>query len=170
MVKEIYLKTPKLEELEYRKKLLMDLDTMSYNKKHGGVIDFDESKWAAWYDKWINHHNPDFFYAYVFDKKTNEPVGEVAYRKEGSEDCVMLNIIIDFSKRGNGYGNAGLIELIKIAFKNGYKEARDSINIDSLNSHLLFEKVGFKLINEFDGVKEYRITLEEYINKYGNLI
>lgn len=79
-MKEIYLKTPSIEELNYRKELLSDPETMAYNNHFGGTIDFDESKWQTWFDKWIGDNNPDFFYAYIYDKSSNIPVGEAAYR------------------------------------------------------------------------------------------
>lgn len=142
---------------------------MVFNERYGGVIDFEESKWETWYTKWIGNNNPNFFYAYIFDKETDNPVGEVAYRKDDNTNCAMLNIIIEFSKRGKGYSSIGLIELLRIVFKNGFNEARDLVFNDNISSHILFEKMGFKCIGEVDYAKDYRITLEDYINRYGDL-
>ena len=35
-----------LEDLDYRRSLLADPNTMSYNEKWGGAIDFPEKNWA----------------------------------------------------------------------------------------------------------------------------
>lgn len=91
-MKEIYLKIPTFKELKYRKDLLSDKETMSYNNKFGGTIDFNESKWETWYNKWIGNNDPNFFYAYIYDKELDIPVGEVAYRFDEESNCAMLNI------------------------------------------------------------------------------
>lgn len=162
-MKEIYLKTPGFAELKYRKELLADPETMSYNNIYGGTIDFDESKWEAWYNKWIGNNNSNFFYAYIYSNDYDIPVGEVAYRLDEETNCAMLNIIIDAKRRGNGYGNSALIELVKVAFKNGYKELRDLVFKDSTSSHALFEKLGFKCVGEVDDSKDYRLKEENFI-------
>lgn len=168
-MKKIYLSTPKLNELGYRKKLLADKETMTYNEAYGGAIDFNESKWETWYAKWIGNNDDNFFYAYIYDKETNVLVGEVGYRKDEETSGVLLNIIIEANNRGKGYGVPGLVALIETAFKNGFKEVRDLIANTSISSHKLFEKVGFKCVGEVDNSKDYRMSLEDYINKYGEL-
>ena len=44
---------PKPDELWFRKSLLADPDTMSYNDAWGGTIPFPEEEWDAWYQYWI---------------------------------------------------------------------------------------------------------------------
>lgn len=36
---------PEIGQLEYRQKLIVDSDTMAYNAKWGGTIDFPPGKW-----------------------------------------------------------------------------------------------------------------------------
>ena len=165
----IYLKTPLFAELSYRKQLLADIETMSFNNNFGGTIDFEESKWENWFNKWIGNNDPNYYYAYIYDKETNEPVGEVGYRLDEESGCVMMNIIIEASQRGNGYGSSGLLALVQTAFKDGHNELRDLIYKESIESHSLFEKIGFKCIGEVDDSKDYRMAIEDYINKYGEL-
>lgn len=167
-MRKIYLKTPKCEELWYRKQILADQETMAFNNPNGGTIDFDESKWDNWYMKWIGNGNNSFYYAYVYDKELDIPVGEVAYRLDEESGCAMINIIMESKYRGQGYGSLGLKALVETAFKNGYKELRDSINKDSINSHILFEKIGFKNFRETDGCLDYRMSIDDYKNKYDN--
>ncbi len=161
-MREIFLKTPKISELEYRKKLLSDKETMSYNNNFGGTIDFPEEKWETWFNKWIKNENEKYFYAYIYDKEENKPVGEVGYRLDDETNSAMLNIIVEASQRGKGYGYLGLSALIKVAFNNGYKELRDLVYIDSTNSHSLFEKLGFKCVGIVDNSKDYRLTKNDY--------
>ena len=73
---EIY--KPKLEELWFRKKMLSDNITMSYNHSWGGTIDFSEDKWNGWYDWWIINNGSKRFYRYLKDNENF--VGEVSYR------------------------------------------------------------------------------------------
>ena len=141
---------------------------MSYNNESGGIIDFDESKWETWYNKWIGNNNSNFFYAYIYDKDSNLPVGEVAYRLDEETNCAMLNIIVEAKHRGNGYGNSGLIALVKTAFKNGYKELRDLVFIKSTSSHALFEKLGFKCVGVVEDSKDYRLIEENFTESKNN--
>lgn len=55
---KVELRTPKFEELYYRKKLLADRETMTYNIGYGkiygtGCIEFNESDWKDWFALWI---------------------------------------------------------------------------------------------------------------------
>ena len=44
---------PELKDLWFRKKMLEDEETMTYNKAWGGTIPFPEEDWKEWYDHWI---------------------------------------------------------------------------------------------------------------------
>lgn len=47
--------TPKLEAMWFRETLVGDEETMAYNKKWGGAIDFPKNKWEDWYARWVAH-------------------------------------------------------------------------------------------------------------------
>ena len=49
------LYTPQFEDLWFRKLFMSDEATMSYNHNCGGTIDFPESKWQGWYERWIEN-------------------------------------------------------------------------------------------------------------------
>ncbi|MGG7214422.1 GNAT family N-acetyltransferase [Clostridium nigeriense] len=121
----IKLIVPRMEELSFRKELLSDEDTMSYNHKWGGTIDFQENKWEEWYRKWIINKNNDRYYAYLFSEKLNCYVGEIAYHY--SEKEYIANIIIHSKYRGNGFGKIGLKLLCKKAKENGLVTLFDNI-------------------------------------------
>lgn len=158
---------PKKEELSYRQKLIEDPKTMEYNDE---IVPFPKEKWDSWYKKWIGNKDPNFYYAYIYDKDIQEYVGEIAYRKEQNMDLVTLNIIIENKYRGKGYGREGLNGLVSVAFKNGWNEVRDLIAKKSTGSQKLFSDFGFKIVNpDVDGSIDFRLTKEHYIEKYGDI-
>lgn len=158
---------PKKEDLNYRKSIVEDPKTMEYNN---GIVPFPKEKWDSWYEKWIGNGDPNFYYAYIFDKDIQSYVGEIAYRKEPEMNLVTLNIIIENKHRGKGYGKEGLKGLVSKAFKNGWNEVRDLIGKDNIGSQKLFSDFGFKIVNpDVDGSVDFRLTKEEFINKYGDI-
>ena len=70
--------TPDLADLWFRRSLLSDEETMSYNHAWGGTVSFPEEKWQDWYDRWIVHPDGQRYYRYL--KDGNGFVGEIAYR------------------------------------------------------------------------------------------
>ena len=68
---------PHVSDLWFRKNILSDEQTMSYNHACGGAIRFSEERWVDWYDKWIENHNGERFYRYI--RENNTYIGEVAY-------------------------------------------------------------------------------------------
>ena len=70
----LYLHIPTFEELWYRRKMMQDPDTMSYNRGYGldlegydnetGCIAFPEKDWADWYAYFIGQE-PERYYAYI---------------------------------------------------------------------------------------------------------
>ena len=156
----IYI-VPKKEDLGYRKSLVEDPKTMEYNN---GIVPFPEEKWDSWYAKWIGNNDSNYYYAYIYDKDIEANVGEIAYRKDPEMDLVMLNIIIE------GYGKEWLKGLVTTAFKNGWNEVRDLIEKNNTSSHKLFSDFGFKIVNnDVDGSIDFRLTKEDFINKYGDI-
>lgn len=169
------LKVPTIEDLKYRKQLLLDPDTMSYNKgfeefcgynKETGCIDFIEDKWFDWFNQWINNM-PDRYYAYIIKTDKNIPIGEVALRYVKDKEAYCVDIIVEGKYRGNGYSEEALCLLIDIAFqKLGAKKVFDDFPQTRVAADKLFKKVGFKRIS--DNIVEF--TQEDYIkhsdNKY----
>ena len=158
---EVYLAIPSFEELKYRKKWLMDKETMSYNagldldingyNKEDGTINMSDSDMLNWYNKWINKE-PDRYYAYVY--VNNEPVGEVYYYPQ--DNTYNVGILVYEKYRGKGYAYQALVELLKIAFdKNKIDELVDMIPLDRMEAIKLFKKVGFKLTDRIHTEKVF---------------
>ena len=125
------LYTPKYTDLWFRKLILADQNTMEYNHKYGGTIDFNESKWNEWFSKWVDNKSKDRFYRYLLEEDSNEYVGEVAYRFDEDRKIYIASIIVYFKYRKNGYGKIGLQLLCEAAKTNGIDYLYDDIAIDN---------------------------------------
>ena len=138
---------PYVSDLWFRKNMLSDEQTMSYNHACGGAIRFSEERWVDWYDKWIENHNGERFYRYI--RENNTYIGEVAYYFDVERKIYVANIVVYAIYRGNGYGREGLLLLCEAAKKNGVKELYDDIAIDN-SSIKLFLKCGFREVLRTD--------------------
>ena len=122
---------PELEELRFRQKLLADPDTMSYNRKWGGTIDFPREKWKDWYQRWVGADEKKRFYRYLVNTSEKMFVGEAAYHYDESRDIFLCDIIVYAGYRGNGYGTEGLRLLCEAAKGNGVAVLYDDIAADN---------------------------------------
>lgn len=93
--------TPRLEELWFRRMLLADAATMSYNHAWGGTIDFPESRWEEWFDRWVRNPGKDRFYCYLRNEK-DEFVGEIAYHLDSG--IYLTDVIVYAGYREGGTG------------------------------------------------------------------
>ncbi len=150
----LLLKQPAQSELDFRARILSDPNTMDFNKgleldfdgydNATGCIDFNKSKWNRWYDSWFNNKNFRY-YAYLIEKESNIPIGEVAIRYDLSQKLNMMSIIIEGKHRTKGYGKEGLILLLNKGFKElELEEISDEFPEDRNISMTLFKEVGFK--------------------------
>ena len=176
-----YLKVPSIDELHYRQEWMKDPKTMSYNagydmdlkgydKKTGTITKTDEEM-ITWYNNWVNKE-PDKYFAYIFDKKIDEPIGEVYYYPDG--DIHSMGILIKDKYRGKGYSYNALLELEKVAFeKNNISELSDMIPLDRTGAIKTFKKAGFihtdkeekELVFDKESIsKQLLITKEMYFN------
>lgn len=118
---------PAMNDLWFRQRLLADPVTMSYNEKWGGVIDFPEDRWQAWYERWIDRE-PSRFYRYLVSEN-GQFVGEISFHTEDGR-C-LLDVIVFSPFRKKGYGREGLHLLCAAAKTMGYTEVWDSIALDN---------------------------------------
>ena len=133
---------PEPEDLWFRKKLLADPGTMSYNFRYGGTIDFPESRWKSWYAVWVECTDGSRYYRYL---KDGAFVGEAAYHIE--EGRCLADVIVLSEYRGRSYGREGLWLLLEAARENGIEEIFDEIDIDNEAGIALFESAGFEKIS-----------------------
>ena len=133
---DIYLKVPSIDELHYRQIWMQDPKTMSYNKgydidlkgydKGTGTITKTNEEITDWYNNWINHE-PDKYFAYIYDSKISEPIGEIYYYKDNK--TYSMGILIQDKYRGKGYSYNALLELEKTAFEKGLSDRGDNIRL-----------------------------------------
>lgn len=180
MEKKLYgnllLHIPTFNELEYRKKLLMQSETMSYNKGYNlefdgydnetGCIDFRREVWNEWYDHWCKDARNSFYaYLSLHDEKTY--IGEVNFHYSNYTKQYEIGIIIEAKYRGKGYCSEGLIRLSDKAFKD--------FQIDKLCNEIPLNRVtaieghksaGFKEVNIRNHVCYLELTKEDFYEKY----
>lgn len=150
-MKNIYLKTPSINELHYRQEWMKDPKTMSYNAgydmelkgydKETGTITKTDEEMITWYNNWINKE-PYKYFAYIYDNEIAEPIGEVYYYLDN--EIHSMGIVIQDKYRGKGYSYYALLELEKVAFeKNNINELSDIIPLDRIGAIKTFKKAGF---------------------------
>lgn len=144
----IKLYIPRKEDLWFKKMLLGDEETMSYNHSWGGTIDFDESKWDNWYEHWIVNNDGKRYYRYLVNEY-NEFVGEIAYHYD--DIYCLIDVIIYSKYRNKGYGKEGLALLCQVAKENGINELYDNIAIDNTAIHM-FSNFGFYEVDKTDDI------------------
>ena len=123
----VELYKPSRDDLWFRRALMADEKTMSYNAAWGGTIPFPEEDWDGWYDWWLANHDDKRFYRYLKDTESGEFVGEVAYHYDEGELLYLADVIVFAPTRGRGYGRLGLGLLCQAARDNGVKVLWDNI-------------------------------------------
>lgn len=154
----ITLHVPTEDELEYRRFLLADAATMSYNKGWSddgtGTYHQTPEQVKQWYSYWNSEGN---YYAYVKDGN-GVFVGEVEIHfPEGyplEQGVGWIGVVIQATHRRKGYGKAALQLLTDYGFQTlGLHTLLDDIPLNRLSAIKLFEQVGFRR-NEAIGVME----------------
>lgn len=145
------LKIPTLAEMTFRRDLLSDEETMSYNHAYGGAIGFPEGRWDTWYHKWVGVGNPRCFYRYLYSPLLDAYIGETAYHYEAETGRYLCDVIVHARFRGRGYGRLGLSLLCEAAEKNGIDELYDDILLDNPSAEL-FRKSGFEEVGRTEEV------------------
>ncbi|MGL5149752.1 MAG: GNAT family N-acetyltransferase [Clostridium sp.] len=172
MESKIYFYIPKLEELTYRQKIMSQPDTMSYNKGYDvsyegyhrdtGCIDFPQDKWQKWYCNRVDK-KPKYFYAYIVRKEDNSFIGEVNLNLNSKDKCYDMGIVIEAKYRGMSYSLDVLKKLMKVAFED-YEalEVHNDFETTRTSAILIHNYVGFKIIDEVNGIAKLVITREDY--------
>ena len=138
----ILLYRPDLEELDFRRRLLADTETMAYNHAYGGTIDFPAERWADWYSRWVADGTGKRFYRYLYHEAERAFVGEAAYHFDSEFGAYVCDVLVSAQYRGRGFGRAGLKLLCAAAKANGVTRLADNIALDN-PSVALFLSAGF---------------------------
>ena len=132
---------PEFRDLWFRKMMLEDDETMSFNHAWGGTIPFPEERWDDWYDYWIRNSGDTRYYRYL--QNEGSFVGEIAYRYDIDLEGYAANVIIFSRFRERGYGSEALELLCSEARRNGVNALYDDIAADN-PAIRLFKKQGFQ--------------------------
>lgn len=168
---QISLHSPSYQEMWYRKKLLSDPVTMSYNKdlpmdiagynRSTGCILFPEKAWTFWVRRFLDRE-PDRYYAYI--SADCNFVGEASLISHGDK-VYELNILIEGAKRCQGFGQAAMRLLLERAFitygASAVTNYFDESHEDAMKLH---EKLGFEVTDKNVPLDEHekvfvRVTL-----------
>ena len=173
----LYLKIPTLENLKYRKEYLSDSNTMSYNIGYqkfdgynpiNGTINFTEDKWEEWLLKWTN--NKERFFAYLVTKSDDKIIGNVAFHYDSNYGMYMVEILIIYSCRQNGYSIDGLKLLCDVAFSQYHVNAlMNQIPIERISAIKAHKKMGFIECQENNPDKEHKVNLLLSNRQYKNI-
>lgn len=134
---------PTVSEMSFRQELLSDKETMSYNNKWGGTIDFPKTMWENVHKRLTSSKNS--FYAYLFSTKEQYFIGEASYHYSDEFKEYIVDVIVHSKYRNKGYGSKGLLMLCDKAKENGILSLADNIALDN-SSINIFLKLGFKEI------------------------
>ena len=150
---------PAYQDLAFRRKMLGDPETMSYNHAWGGTVSFEEEQWKEWYDHWIIHHEGKRFYRYVIDEHGSF-AGEAAYHYDAANKMYIADVIIYAPFRNRGFGSEALELLSKAAAENGIEDLYDTIAADN-PAVSMFLKHGFVIVSRTDEI----ITVKRDLKK-----
>ncbi len=159
----VELHIPNENELEYRRHLISDKDTMSYNIGYGddgtGCYYQSIKQVRDWYGNWNN--GTENYYAYIIRKEDNAPVGEVDIHWSGYCQKHIIGIVIEAKYRGRGYAEEALNLLCGVAFNElMIDKIYDDFPATRITAEKAFLKVGF--IREND---EFVVLTKERYNK-----
>ena len=152
--KDVYIKQPEFEELEFVSKLWGDKETM---KDIGGVFNFPKEKWSNFYKKMVY-------------PTEDEPVGEVSFHGYDSITKVArFNVKVLSKYRNHGYGEEGvrlLLEYYFFEFCGGI--VMD--NVSTPSAVKMLSKIGFQIVRQFKNETTMKLVREDFINnkKYSN--
>lgn len=137
----VTLVKPMLEQLSFRRQLLADKATMTYNHSWGGTIDFPRERWQDWYVHWVEQPQRRF-YRYLYVQELGTYVGEVSHHYDADYQKYLADVIVMDRYRGHGYGREGLELLCRAAKEQGLPGLCDNIAPDN-PAIRLFTQLGF---------------------------
>ena len=160
---KIKLHKPNENELEYRRHLISNDETMDYNNGYGdngtGCYYQSIEQVKKWYKTWNN--GTENYYAYIIRKEDNTPIGEVDIHWSGYCQKHIIGIVIEAKYRGNGYSEEALNLLCNVAFNElNLEKIYDDFPATRIAAEKVFSKVGF--IREDD---EFVVLTKERYNK-----
>ena len=160
-MKNIELYIPKVEDLWFRQKCMSDPKTMNYNAGYDvsyygyhydtGCIDFPKEKWEEWFETKMK--NPNFFYAYIYDKNLDKFVGYLNFNLNFETKKATMGIVVKNEYQGQGYMRPAMHLLVESARTKGVKVLTDTVPEIRENALKVFYDLGFNKTGEYIGRK-----------------
>lgn len=149
--KPIKLHIPQISELYYRRHLISDKDTMSYNAGWGdngsGCYYQSMEQVLEWYKYWNNDSGN--YYAYIVRGEDDSFVGEVNLHWNNNLKRHIVGVTIEAKYRGYGYAKEALLLLVEKAFfEFGIENLSDDFPADRIAAEKTYSSVGFVRINK----------------------
>ena len=135
---------PELEELSFRRKMYENERTMSFLHK---TVPFPKEAWEPFYQEMIQADPAEYCYRLIYCGGCEDFVGEVMYRRRPGTDTAECAILIEASKRKNGYGRSGMELLEQTAAGYGIRTFYARIAKDNPACGF-FEHLGFRKVRE----------------------
>lgn len=158
--KNVYIKQPEYEELEFVRELWADRDTM---KDIGGVFDFSENKWEMFYKKMVLPTDGNNFYCLIYNNE-DKPVGEVSFHGYDSiTKIARFNIKVYSKYRNKGYGE----EAIRLLLEYYFIEFGGEIIMDNIitpEGERMATKLGFEELRKYNDKITIRLTKDDFLN------
>ena len=142
----IFLKQPKMDELDYVAWLWSDENTM---ESVGGPRILTVEQRADWYKRMVIPGDGQNFYCLIYTNE-NEKVGEVSFHQfNEAAGTAHLNVKIAGQHRGKGYGRQAVLLILDYYFNMfGGRRMLDNVNIENDAAQILLEKCGFEKLEE----------------------
>lgn len=172
MNSKISLYIPSIEELSYRQSILMQPETMDYNKgydlnffgyyKDTGCIEFPKEQWLKWYNFWINN-KPISYYAYIVRESDSQFIGDVNLHYNATHDWYDMGIVIEHKYRGLGYSRQALYQLLRIAFEEYHAKAvHNDFECSRDRAYKLHVDAGFKILDNNNDIIDLVIEKDDF--------
>ncbi|MCK4261212.1 MAG: GNAT family N-acetyltransferase [Halanaerobiales bacterium] len=156
---KVYIRPPKIEELEYIKWLWADEETM---KEVGGPIILSDKEGGKWYSRMVFPGSSTDFYCLIFDLN-DQPLGEVSFHQYSPEQkSAEFNIKIAGQHRGKGYGKEATYLMLKYFFYEfGGLVMIDDLALENIKGQQALLKFGF--IRDDSNSKDFIVKIEKNI-------
>lgn len=161
----VFLKQPRLDELDYVAWLWADERTM---KSVGGPVVFSEDRQQDWYKRIVHPGDGRNFYCLIYTND-NEKVGEVSFHQfDETDKTAQFNVKVAYDHRGNGYGREAVLLLLDYFFHMfGGEKIQDQVAVNNIDAQKLLNQCGFDVISTDPEAVLYEITKDRFEEKYG---
>jgi RimJ/RimL family protein N-acetyltransferase len=162
--RNISLKIPSLEDLEFIRWLWNDPETM---EPVGGPIHLSEKDLESWFRGMVSPGSSVDKYQLILDQDQN-PIGEISFHRLDPETMTAeLNIKVASKHRGRGYAKSALIRFLDEFFNEfGGQVLIDKVGVNNLTGLKVLMNFGFQHKSREEDYHLLEITKVEFNTLY----